>query len=238
MSKPSVVKGGYFDVAVDPDGTGEFIYLCGLNTRNLTHQVNTTDEIVPTCQSPEEVPFRVLAATSQQKDMSGTGLHNRAQTALLRSILGRSLTYRFVEGEPSNDAVSQGYWQGPFVLTNWQEGAADKQNVTSQLTFASDGDVLWVDGTAPTLVALSLTPLTATATILWTGALTGVAQGSAIIVTSTGATGLVARQSPTTGAWSISGTWATTGSKTLTITETNPEAANSPLITSKTVVVS
>lgn len=238
MSKPSVVKGGYFDVAVDPDGTGEFMYLCGLNTRALTHQVNTSDEVVPNCQEPEEVPWRELQANSQQKSMSGTGVHNRAQTALIRDIVGKTKTCRFIEGEPENDAVSQGYWEGPFMLTNWQEGATDKQNVTSQFSFESDGEIVWVNTSAPTLVALGLTPLTATSATPWTGTVSGFALGSVLSVVATGATGVSIAQDPGTGEWKIHATWASTGSKTVTITETNAGATNSPLATSKTVVVS
>ena len=87
MTVPSTVKGGYFDVAVDVttlgllDGGGSpitgYVIICGLNTRNLTHQVNTSDEAVPNCQDPEEVPWVSRNANSQEKNMSGTGLHNR-----------------------------------------------------------------------------------------------------------------------------------------------------------------
>jgi hypothetical protein len=140
MSKPSVVKGGYFDVAVDVTGLGlvdsssvaltGYVIICGLNTRNLTHQVNTSDEVVPNCQDPEAVPWAARNANSQEKSMSGTGLHNRAQTNVIRAIFGKTLPYRFIEGEPGNDLVSQGYWAGPFLFNQWQEGATDKQNVT------------------------------------------------------------------------------------------------------------
>jgi hypothetical protein len=111
MSKPSVVKGGYFDVAVDVTGLGlvdsssvaltGYVIICGLNTRNLTHQVNTSDEVVPNCQDPEAVPWAARNANSQEKSMSGTGLHNRAQTNVIRAIFGKTLPYRFIEASPA-----------------------------------------------------------------------------------------------------------------------------------------
>lgn len=233
MSVPSIVKGQYFDVAVDPLGDGNFIYLCGLNTRNLTHQVNTSDEAVPDCDRPATVPWRVLSATSQQKDMSGTGVHNLAQTDLIRSIFGKTLTYRFIEAQP--DATNAdtkdmlGYWQGPFMLTNWQQGATDGANVTSQFTFASDGEVPWVS--AATLNTLTATPTTATANVEWTGTISGRTPGSTITATSTGATPVVTGNV-------VKATWASTGSKTLTLVETLANAQGSPKTSTVTITVS
>lgn len=239
MSVPSIVKGQYWDVAVDVTtlalaGITGWVYLCGLNTRNITHQTNTTDEAIRDCSQPAETPWRILSATSQQKDIAGTGLHNRAQTNVIRAIDGKSLPYRFIEGEPGDDLVSQGYWEGPFMLTNWQEGAADSTNVTSQFSWASDGEILWVNTTAPTLVALGLTPLTATASTLWTGTLTGFATGSEVTATTVG--GVVLTVDLDAG--TVTGTFVATGSKVVTLTEINAEASNSPLVTTKTVVVS
>lgn len=239
MSEPKVVKGQYFDVAVDVTslalvGLTGWIFLCGLQTKNLTHQINTSDDAIRDCQDPEQVPWRVLNANSQQKDMSGTGLHNRAQGAVIRAIYGKTLPYRFIESEPGNDAVDQGYWEGPFMLTNWQEGAGDGANVSSQFTFASDGAVPWIPSTAEILVALGLTPLTATVSTLWTGTISLKTAGSTVTATTPGGVTLTVNPAGT----SVSGTWTTTGSKVVTLTETFAEASNSPLVTAKTVVVS
>lgn len=233
MSPPKIVKGQYWDVAVeDEPGSGDFTVICGLTTRNITHQVNTNDEAVRDCDKPQQVPWRVVNATSQQKDISGTGLHNRAQTGLVRSIFGKTLRYRFIEGEPGEDLVSQGYWEGPFMLSNWQEGASDGTNVTSQFTWVSDGEVPWVETTAPTLGSLTLATDTASDGVLWTSNITGAAAGSDI--TATASDGTVLNVSGT----SVSGTFATTGSKTITLVETNAEASNSPHTSTDTVTVS
>lgn len=244
MSKPDTVKGGYFDVAVDVTGLGlvdssavaltGYVIICGLNTRNLTHQVNTSDEVVPNCGDPEEVPWVARNANSQEKNMSGTGLHNRAQTNVIRAIFGKTLNYRFIEGEPGNDLVSQGYWQGPYLFSQWQEGATDKQNVTSQFTWVSDGEVDWASSTAPVLATLTATPLTATSATPWSAVVTGINPESDVTVVATGATAVSFDPATHT----VHATWATTGSKTVKITETNSEATNSPMLTTLTVVVS
>lgn len=240
MSVPSIVKGQYWDVAVDVTSLGlagltGFVIICGLNTKSLTHQVNTNDEAVRDCEQPEQVPWRVVNTTSQQKDMSGTGLHNRAQTNVIRAIFGQSLPYRIIEGEPGADLVSQGYWEGPFVFTNWQEGATDGTNVSSQMTWVSDGQVDWISSTAPSLATLGLTPLTATVSTLWTGTVTGVAAGSTVAATTPGITLTVTGTGTTR---TITGTWPTTGSKVVTLIETNAKSPDSPKTGTKTVVVS
>jgi hypothetical protein len=244
MSKPSVVKGGYFDVAVDVTGLGlvdslggsltGYVVICGLNTRNITHQVNTSDEVVPNCQDPEEVPWVARNANSQEKNMSGTGVHNRAQTNVIRGIHGKTLPYRFIEGEPGNDLVSQGYWQGPFLFSQWQEGATDKQNVTSQFTWVSDGEVDWFSSVPPVLATITATPLTGTAATPWSGVISGRTAGSDITVTATGATAVSFDSATNT----IHATWATSGSKSVKVTETYAEASNSPKLTTLTVVIS
>lgn len=233
MSVPTIVKGQYFDVAVDALGDGNYVYLCGLNTRNLTHQVNTSDEAIPDCDKPATVPWRVLNTTSQQKDMSGTGVHNLAQSLLIRSIFGKTLNYRFIESQP--DSVNAdtkdmlGYWQGPFALTNWQEGATDGSNVTAQFTFASDGEVLWVN--AATLNVLTAVPTTATSNVEWTGTIQGKTPGSTITATSTGATPVVTGNQ-------IKATWTSAGAKTLTLIETLAGAQGTPKSSTVTITVS
>lgn len=237
MSVPSTVKGGYFDVAMDVTSLGivgitGWVTICGLNTRNITHAINTSDEAVPDCDNPEAVPWTSRNANSQDKQIAGTGLHNRAQTRIIRAAFSHTLPTRFIEGEPGDDLVSQGYWEGPFLFSNWQEGATDKANVTSQFTFVSDGEVDWTDTTANALGTITLAPLVATATDEWTGTVTGKGDNSELSVYAPGATDISIEDNV------IKATWAVAGSKAITVTEIDPEATNSPKATMFTVVVS
>lgn len=236
MSVPKTVHGGYFIVAVEADPTnnpGDYVQICGLNSKTLAHQSSTSTESVPDCGNPEAVPWDDLVINSQSKQISGTGVHNRAQSALIRSILMQTLNYRFIESEPGTDLVGQGYWQGKFTLSSWTEGATNiKGNVTSDFTWPSSGEVDWYDTTAPSLVALTLTPLAATANTEWTGTVSGTADQSELNVSAPGATDVSVDGN------TITATWATTGAKTVTVTESDPEATNSPKATAFTVVVS
>lgn len=237
MTTPTTVKGQYFDVAVDVTslnlaGQTGFIYLCGLNTKNLTHQINTSDEALGDCDKPGTAPWRVLNDTSQQKDMAGTGVHNLANSSLIRAIFGKTLPYRFIEaqaGATINDKDMLGYWEGPFKFTNWQEGATEGANVTSQFTFASDGQVNWVDMSA--LDTLTVSPVVATQNVEYTGTISHTTPGSTITATSTGATPVVTGNV-------VKATWTTPGAKTLTLVETLAGSAGSPKTTTTTVTVS
>jgi hypothetical protein len=120
-----------------------------------------------------------------------------------------------------------------FTLTQWTEGATSiKGNVASDFTWPSSGEIVWFNTSAPTLAALTLTPLTATASEEWTGTLSGMADMSELSVSAPDATDV-----SIDGA-TVKATWADAGSKTVTVTESDPEATNSPKATAFTVVVS
>jgi hypothetical protein len=121
----------------------------------------------------------------------GTGVYNRAQGALIRQLGGKSLPYRFILGEDASDQVDAGYYQGNFVLTNKQLGAADGANATAQFTWASDGVVTWTDGAEIIVLdPLTMTPKIATHAVAYTGTVTGTTTGSTLTATSSDATTL------------------------------------------------
>lgn len=144
MSIPSIVKGQYFDVAVDVTslglaGVSGWVIVCGLTSRGFTHGTQTSDEYVRDCSNPEDVPVRVVNVTGESWDITGSGLHNRKQQAMLDAMVGKSLPSRFIEGEPTNDAVWTGYYEGPFVLESYAVQGADGANVSSNFAWKSDG---------------------------------------------------------------------------------------------------
>ena len=85
--------------------------------------------------------------------------------------------------------------------------------------------------TVLTLGTLTLSPLAASSGVGYVGTITGKTSGSTITVTSSDGTSL-----NVTGT-TVSGTFVTSGTKTLTITETHPNAANSPRVSLATMTV-
>jgi hypothetical protein len=227
MSVPSVVKGNYFDVAVSLDGGTTFTTVCGLTTRSLTEQYNTSDEFIRDCADPTQVPFRVVNVTGAQFDISGTGLYNRAQGDLIRQLGGQSLVYRFIMGEDASDVVDAGHYQGKFVLTNKQIGASDGSYASSQFTWTSDGIVTWTPGDEIVVLdPLSVTPKTVVHGVAWSGTVTGTTTGSTLAAASSDATSLTVTGTGATR--TVSGTFTAAGTPKVTFTETLSGASNSP----------
>lgn len=236
MSVPSFVKGGFFAVAVSLDGGNTFIKLCGLNSRNLTEAYQTQTEYIPDCNDPTAAPFQIVNVTGVSFDIAGTGIYNRAQQDTVRQLGGKSLPYRFIAGEDANDPVDSGYYQGNWVLNNRQIGAADGANVTEQMSWQSDGQIIFVPGAdIIVLDPLSLNPRTATHAVAWTGTLSGTTTGSTVTATSSDSTTVTV--SGTGNTRTLTATFAAAGNKTLTITETLTGASNTPKVTSIIVAV-
>lgn len=229
MSVPSYVNGNYFSVAVNLNGDGTtFTPVCGLTSRNLTKALQTNDQYVRDCNDPASVPFRVVNTTGQSFDIAGTGIYNRAQADLVRSLFGKSLLYRYILGEDASDSVDSGYYQGKFVLTNDQIGAADGTNVTSQFSWASDGVVQFFAGAdIIVLDPLSLTPRTVVHGVAYSGTVNGTTTGSTLTATSSDGTALTV--SGTGASRTVAATsFTAAGSPTITLTETLTGAPNSP----------
>jgi hypothetical protein len=144
MARPAIVRGTYIDILIGNGASPEvFTAVCGLTARGFTHQVNTSDQFVRDCADPEDVPHRRLTVTGEQWDLSGEGLYNRAQAAVIRGAVGVTRTWRFVVGEPAEDAVEDGFYAGPAMLTNLQLGGTDGEFGSVSLAIASDGEWTW-----------------------------------------------------------------------------------------------
>lgn len=141
MTVPSLVRGTYVSILVeDPNAPGTFLPLCGINTRTLTEQINTNDVFTRDCDDPEDIPFRRLIQTGRQWDLSGSGQYNRALGGLISSLMGVRANYRFMIGEPDDDAVYESYFGGPAMLTQRQITGSDEDFVQTELTIGSDGE--------------------------------------------------------------------------------------------------
>lgn len=142
MAQPDIIKGAYVDILMGNGAQPEiFTPICGLTARNLTEQVNTNDTFVPDCALPELVPVRRLVPTGKQWDLSGEGLLNMANAAVVRASVGVTKNYRFVVSRPAGSTVGAGYYEGPAMLTNLQTGGStgDGAFASTNLTIASDG---------------------------------------------------------------------------------------------------
>lgn len=147
MAQPDIVKGSYVDILMgDGEVTEAFDPICGLTTKSFTHQINTNDTFVPDCADPEDRPVRRLSVTGEQWDLSGEGLMNLAAQDSVRDATGVTKNYRFRVRRPAGSTVGTGYYEGPAMITNRQEGGTTGggEFASISVTIASDGEWLWV----------------------------------------------------------------------------------------------
>lgn len=235
MALPNTLEDGYITLAVGDGATPEvFTAICGLTVRNYVAAVNTADRFVRDCTDPTSVPVRRLQFTGRQWTISGNGLLARESQLLMESSLGQRRNWRFIQSEPSNDAIYGGFDQGRAVLTNLERGATEGEFVNVSLTIQSDG--LWQffrTGVAlnPLRVEPAVVPRGAAVSLDILGANVG-----GVITVSVGT--LPAGLTLNSAARTITGTTsAAAGPVSVTLTETLAGATGSPRATPITLTL-
>lgn len=146
MAQPDIIRGTYFSLMLGDGATPSetFAALCGITTRDFTHQSNTNDTFTRDCADPENVPVRNIIVTGVQWDLTGEGVLNRANLAAIQAADdGQPHNFRYLFTEPTDDEVFQGYYGGAGVITNFKITATDENFATISLTIASDGEWTW-----------------------------------------------------------------------------------------------
>lgn len=141
MAQPDIIRGTYFSLMLgDGAGPETFAALCGITTRDFTHQSNTNDQFTRDCADPENVPVRNIIVTGVQWDLTGEGVLNRANLEAIQAADdGQPHNWRYLFTEPADDLVYQGYYAGSGIITNFKITATDENFATISLTIASDG---------------------------------------------------------------------------------------------------
>ena len=236
MAVPSVIEGRFVIFELGNGGTPEvFTPICGMFVNSYNTTTQTTDRFLRDCDNPTLVPNRRPIATGVQEDLTLSGYFTLENRALVESLRGGAIrNVRLIVYE--DDGVTEaGYYSGTFMITAVNISAPENDLATLELVLASTGPLMaWTDVAPPTLVDLTVTTDTATENVLWTSAIVGKTPGSTVTAASSDSTSLVVAPD----GLSVSGTFATTGSKTITFTETHPYAVGSPKTSTDTVTVS
>lgn len=145
MAQPDIIRGTYFVLGAGDAGTPEtFAALCGITTRSFTHAHNTSDQFTRDCADPENVPVRRLIVTGEQWSLAGNGLLNRSNLAAIQALDdGQTHNFRYYFTEPTGDAVFQGYYEGPAIVTSLAITGDDGSFATLALSLESDGEWTW-----------------------------------------------------------------------------------------------
>lgn len=147
MALPDIIRGTYFVLAKGNGATPTEVFtpLCGFTTKTFRGQVNTNDAFTRDCADPENVPIRRIIATGKQWSLTGEGQINRDNIGDIQGSLGEVDNWRFLWTEPEGDEVFQGYWEGPFMLVNFEETGPDDNFATFSVTLESDGIVAFTE---------------------------------------------------------------------------------------------
>ncbi len=120
-----------------------FTTICGVQTTGFNDTVQTATKAIRDCTSPALPPEQKVTVQSRGRDLSGSGLYNTAQTALINTLLGDPRNYQYVLLDISDPTIPAGTelgtWEGPGVATAVNTATTDNSDATISITVASNG---------------------------------------------------------------------------------------------------
>lgn len=155
MAQGTTIKYGQQALLIGNGAVPEvFVAPCGLTSLNKVTNINTTTTEVPDCDDPDLSSWLEIDPVSKQMVLSGSGVltveylkywdswdgeRDPNSGAPLADLFKNVRWYRNILG-----ANGGGYYQGPGLLTRFEEAGANKgrYQVTFSITFS--GKPLWV----------------------------------------------------------------------------------------------
>lgn len=145
MTKPTTSKFSEFLVQIESaDSPGVFAAPCGLTTKGFNQTANTQETTVPDCDDPDAPAFTERAVDTISAEISGSGVLAKEahedvwQPFFVGAISKTCRVYPF--------GLTGGYYEGAFVLTNYNNAVQRGQKVNVDITLQSDGEYTWTAG--------------------------------------------------------------------------------------------
>lgn len=122
-----------------------FTTICGLQNVTVNRTVNSNDRFPRDCAQPGAIPNRRVKVTSQQTDVSGSGLINMAQYATVTAALGKPKNYKIehYSDDGSNAGVLIGTDAGSFVMTSQNINSPREEDGSVEIQLKSHGAVTY-----------------------------------------------------------------------------------------------
>lgn len=148
MATPvKAMNGEQLLVQIGDGGSPEtFVHDCLINTdRGIQFQSNTTDSLVPFCDEPESPGWLERSKDGLNATISGAGMLHTT------SVKDWFLWYKSDDTKTVRVRVNVtganggGWWQGEFLLTEFQVTGQRKEKATVSVTLLSSGEVTWTD---------------------------------------------------------------------------------------------
>lgn len=140
MSLPTEVDFALIKIG-DGGGPETFTQLCGITDVTINTQAQSNDRYVRDCSRPGEVPFRRTKVTGKALDISGSGLSNADQIAVLQAALGQvgNFNVELYQEDGTDAGTLLGTVAGAFRLTASNLTIPRDNPASAQVNLASDG---------------------------------------------------------------------------------------------------
>jgi predicted secreted protein len=142
MAKPTVIAGTKLLLLVG-NGAGPEVFAepCGLTTKSFDMSASTNTTLIPDCDDPEAPAWESTDVNGLSASGSGTGVMSTESFAVWNdwflSAQGKNMQIKL-------DHASLGHYAGSFKLTSFKLAGTRGNKVTVDLSFKSDGEVVWV----------------------------------------------------------------------------------------------
>lgn len=141
MTKPTTTTFGNFVVQLGDGASPEvFSAPCGFTSKAFNQTANVQETAVPDCNNPDLPAYIERAVDTQSAEISGNGV-------MAQEAFDTWETWR-ASGSSKNARVypmgtGNGYYQGAFVLTQFNNAVQKGQRVNVDVTMQSDGEYTW-----------------------------------------------------------------------------------------------
>lgn len=141
MAKPTTHTYGEFLIMIESaDSPGIFVAPCGLTTKAFNQTANTQETSVPDCDLPDAPAYVERAVDTISAEISGSGV--LAEEAFdTWQVWFDSAAARTCRVYPMGQ--SGGFYEGDFVLTQFNTPVQRGQKVNVDVTMQSDGQYIW-----------------------------------------------------------------------------------------------
>lgn len=144
MTKPTTLPAGKYLILLGNGASPEiFAAPCGLTTKGFNQSKSVQETVVPDCDNPDAAAYVERGVDSISGEISGSGVLalEAFDTWRLAFESGGSINCRI-----KLDQVGLGgYYQGAFVMTQFNMTAQRGQKINVDVTLQSDGAYTWTD---------------------------------------------------------------------------------------------
>jgi len=144
MSFPTEADFALIKIGDGAEPTENFVVLCGIENVQINRAANTSDRYRRDCAKPGSVPSRKVKVTGRSWTVTGSGIANVDQIALLNTNLGIARNIEIDLGIRDGTDAGQiiGTYSGEGVLTTDNKNFSTEEG-TAEITIEGNDELTW-----------------------------------------------------------------------------------------------